>query len=129
MDPNKNGLLLRLTTGIIYCILYVAYSIMRISLGKEKKDALFDPAHLSPPPGEPIDSIKLSHALNPQTDVVRLRRFAKSEDPFIRRALARNPSLPRDELEKLTRDSDPFVSQESLNVYNNRPFDVEEYPL
>jgi hypothetical protein len=129
MDPNKNGLLLRIVTGVLSCVLYLAYYILKLSLGKEKKEVYFEPAHLTPAPGVPIDSIRLSHALNPKTDLVRLKRYAKSEDPYIRRALARNPSLPRDELKKLTQDPDPFVTQEALSVYENRPFDVEESPL
>ena len=129
MNPNKNGLLLRIVTGVIYCFLYLAYYILKLFLGKEKNDVYFDPNHLTPPPGVPIDSIRLSHALNPKTDLVRLKRYAKSEDPYIRRALARNPSLPRDELKKLTQDPDPFVTQEALSVYESRPFGVEENPL
>ena len=63
-----------------------------------------EPSHVIPAPELPISSFKLAQALNPKTEPLKLTRFSQDEDPYVRKAVCRNPSLPKAELEKLTKD-------------------------
>ena len=77
---------------------------------------LSEPKHLEKPPDRPIDSLALFEALDPETSVKRLQRILNHEDHYIRRALARNPSLPLENLQVLLSDNHPEVRDEASRI-------------
>ena len=82
----------------------------------KKEDKFVEPSHVIPAPDQPISSFKLAQALNPKTEPLKLTRFSNDEDPYVRKAVCRNPSLPRAELEKLAKDKDQDVAKEALRI-------------
>jgi len=77
---------------------------------------LSEPKHLEKPPDRPIDSLALFEALDPETPVKRLQRILDHKDHYIRRALARNPSLPLENLKVLLSDNHPEVREEASRI-------------
>ena len=49
-----------------------------------------------------------------------------SGDVFVRKAICRNPSLPKEVLIKLTKDQDSSVAEEALRVLKTNKIIIEE---
>ena len=64
--------------------------------------------------------------VQPQTTTLKLTRFSQDEDPYVRKAVCRNPSLPHAELVKLTKDSNKAVADEALRMLKNPDIKVDE---
>jgi len=126
MDPYKGGLLQSIITFFLNIILYVAYVFLKILYFFKKKEEFVEPTHVIPAPDKPISSFKLAQALNPKTEPLKLTKFSKDEDPYIRKAVCRNPSLPKTELERLAKDPDKEVAEEALRVLKNPNIKVDE---
>ena len=122
MDPHKGGVLQSIITFFLNIALYVVYGILKIIyLFKKEEKEFVEPSHVIPAPDQPISSFKLAQALNP-----KLTRFSQDEDPYVRKAVCRNPSLPKAELEKLTKDQDKDVAKEALRILKNPDIKIEE---
>ena len=129
MDPFKGGMVQEIITFFLKIFLHIAYFFLNIVL-KTDHEELIEPKHLIAPPEKPIPSLKLAQALNPNTPVGKLVSMLKEEDPFVRRALCRNPSVPFDGLVKLSEDSDFSVKNEAKEALDNRKkFDPQGYKL
>ncbi len=129
MDPYKGGILQKIITGILYVIFSVAYAILKLTL-RHVKETVNEPSHLQVPPDKPIPSLKLATALNPKTPVNKLIDLAAEEDPYIRRAIVRNPSLPMETIKKLESDPVPMVAEEARRAAVQRQnFDPAGYEL
>ena len=126
MDPHKGGILQSIITFFLNIFLYIVYGILKIVYFFKKEDQFIEPSHVIPAPDQPISSFKLAQALNPKTEPLKLIRFAQDEDPYVRKAVCRNPSLPKAELEKLTKDPDRGVSNEALRILKNPDIKVDE---
>ena len=126
MDPYKGGTLQSIITFFFNVFFYIVYGILKIVYLFKKEKKFVEPLHVIPAPELPISSFKLAQALNPKTEPLKLTRFAKDEDPYIRKAVCRNPSLPKVELEKLAKDSDKAVSNEALKVLKNPDIKIDE---
>src|SRR3989338_9152657 len=111
MDPERGGIVQKMITGMFYAILSVAYFIMKIVL-RNKKETIVEPKHLHEPPSVPVPSLSLANALNPKTPVEKLLELVIDSNPYVRRAVCRNPSLPVGDLEKLTHDRETMVAAE-----------------
>ena len=126
MDPYKGGVLQNIITFFLNIFLYIVYGILKIVYLFKKKDQFVEPTHVIPAPNLPIASFKLAQALNPKTEPLKLTRFSKDEDPYVRKAVCRNPSLPKAELEKLAKDSDKSVAEEALRILKNPDIKIDE---
>jgi len=126
MDPYKGGLLQKLITFFLNIFLYLSYVFLKVIFLFKKKEQFVEPDHVVTAPSNPIPSFKLAQALNPKTEPLKLTRFAQDEDSYVRRAVCRNPSLPRDELKKLSKDPVPEVSKEALRVLKESKVDIQE---
>jgi hypothetical protein len=127
MDPHKGSVLQNILTVGLYVILSVAYFFMKLTKEKTK---FVDPSHLYDPREEPISSLDLAKALNPKTDQNRIKRLVKSKDPFIRRAVARNPSLSSEDLNLLAQDPDSTVAGEAQMILNQEKVSISsESPI
>ena len=126
MDPYKGGILQSIITFFLNIFLYIVYGILKIVYFFKKEDQFIEPSHVIPAPDLPISSFKLAQALNPKTEPLKLIRFAQDEDPYVRKAVCRNPSLPKADLEKLTKDPDRGVSNEALRILKNPDIKVDE---
>ena len=92
----------------------------------KKEEKFIEPSHVIPAPELPISSFKLAQALNPKTESLKLTRFSNDEDPYVRKAVCRNPSLPKTELERLTKDPDKDVASEAQRIFKNPKINIEE---
>ena len=127
MDPHKGGVLQSIITFFLNIALYVVYGILKIIyLFKKEEKEFVEPSHVIPAPDQPISSFKLAQALNPKTEPLKLTRFSNDEDPYVRKAVCRNPSLPKAELEKLTKDSNKSVADEALRILKNPDIKIDE---
>ena len=126
MDPYKGGILQNIITFFLNIFLYIVYVILKIVYLFKKKDQFVEPTHVILAPDLPISSFKLAQALNPKTEPLKLTKFSKDEDPYVRKAVCRNPSLPKVELVKLTKDSNKAVADEALRVLKNPDIKVDE---
>ena len=100
---------------VIKIILYVAYVVLYV-VYKGKNDDVKDPPHLILPPSHPIESHALALALSPKTPKKKLIKYSKDPDPFIRSAVCRNSSLPRESLLELSQDENKSVADEARRV-------------
>lgn len=129
MDPYKGGIRQEILTFFLKIILHIAFFFLKI-VYKNSADEIVEPGHLIPPPDKPIPSLKLANALNPETPSAKLVSLATDEDVFIRRAVCRNPALPKDLLEKLLNDEDSSVRDEAKMALQKRAtFDPKGYEL
>ena len=129
MDPYRGGFVQEIITFFLNIFLHISFFVLKIVL-KSNKEEIVEPKHLVVPPEKPIPSLKLAQALNPNTPVGKLVSMLKEEDPFVRRALCRNPSIPFEGLVKLSEDSDISVKNEAKEALNNRKnFDPQGYKL
>ena len=126
MDPYKGGILQNIITFFLNIFLYIVYGILKIVYFFKKEDQFIEPSHVIPAPDLPISSFKLAQALNPKTEPLKLTRFAQDEDAHVRKAVCRNPSLPKIELEKLAKDSNKDVANEALRILKNPDIKVDE---
>ena len=126
MDPYKGGILQNIITFFLNIFLYIVYGILKIVYFFKKGDQFIEPSHVIPAPDLPISSFKLAQALNPKTEPLKLIRFAQDEDSYVRKAVCRNPSLPKAELEKLAEDSDKSVAEEALRILKNPDIKIDE---
>ena len=126
MDPYKGGILQSIITFFLNIVLYVVYGVLKIVYLFKKEGEFVEPSHVIPAPGRPISSFKLAQALNPKTEPLKLTRFSQDDDPYVRKAVCRNPSLPKTELEKLSKDPDKDVANEALRILKNPDIKVEE---
>ena len=126
MDPYKGSLLQKIITFFLYILLTFSYAILKIIYLFRKKEEYIQPTHVIEAPNHPIASFKLAQALNPKTEPLKLSRFAKDDDSFVRKAVCRNPSLPIEELKKLTQDKDSDVSKEALRILKSSKIIIEE---
>jgi len=126
MDPYKGGILQSIITFFLNIFLYIVYGILKIVYFFKKEDQFIEPSHVIPAPDLPISSFKLAQALNPKTESLKLTRFAQDKDAYVRKAVCRNPSLPKADLEKLTKDSDKEVSNEALRILKNPDIKIDE---
>ena len=126
MDPYKGGILQSIITFFLNIFLYIVYGILKIVYFFKKEDQFIEPSHVIPAPDLPISSFKLAQALNPKTEPLKLIRFAQDEDSYVRKAVCRNPSLPKAELEKLAKDSNKSVAEEALRVLKNPDIKIDE---
>ena len=126
MDPYKGGILQNIITFFLNIFLYIVYGILKIVYFFKKKGQFVEPSHVILAPDEPISSFKLAQALNPKTESLKLTRFSNDEDPYVRKAVCRNPSLPKAELEKLTKDSNKSVADEALRILKNPDIKIDE---
>ena len=126
MDPYKGGILQNIITFFLNIFLYIVYGILKIVYFFKKEDQFIEPSHVIPAPDLPISSFKLAQALNPKTEPLKLIRFAQDEDSYVRKAVCRNPSLPKAELEKLAKDSNKSVAEEALRVLKNPDIKIDE---
>ena len=126
MDPYKGGILQSIITFFLNIALYVVYGILKIIYLFKKEKEFVEPSHVIPAPDQPISSFKLAQALNPKTEPLKLTRFSQDVDPYVRKAVCRNPSLPKAELEKLTKDQDKDVAKEALRVLKNPDIKIDE---
>jgi len=129
MDPYKGSILQKIITFFLYIFLIISYLILKIIYLFKKKEQYIQPSHVIEAPDTPISSFKLAQALNPKTEPSKLTRFAQDEDPFVRKAVCRNPSLPKEMLIKLSTDSEPEVANEaSIFLKNVNPIVEETFP-
>ena len=126
MDPYKGGILQSIITFFLNIFLYIVYGILKIVYFFKKEDQFIEPSHVIPAPDLPISSFKLAQALNPKTEPLKLIRFAQDGDSYVRKAVCRNPSLPKAELEKLAKDSNKSVAEEALRVLKNPDIKIDE---
>ena len=126
MDPHKGSILQNIITFFLNIVLYIVYGILKITYLFKKEEEFVEPSHLIPASDKPISSFKLAQALNPKTEPLKLTRFAHDEDPYVRKAVCRNPSLPKVELEKLVKDPDKDVANEALRVLKNPDIKIDE---
>jgi len=126
MDPYKGSILQSIITFFLNIMLYVVYGFLKIIYFFKKEEKFVEPSHLIPAPDKPISSFKLAQALNPKTEALKLSRFAQDEDAFVRKAVCRNPSLPKEILEKLSKDSDEDVANEAKRMLENPNISIEE---
>ena len=126
MDPYKGGVLQSIITFFLNIVLYISYGLLKIVYLFKKEEEFIEPSHVIKAPENPISSFKLAQALNPKTEPLKLTRFSKDEDPYVRKAVCRNPSLPKIELEKLAKDPNKDVANEALRVLNNPDIKVDE---
>ena len=126
MDPYKGGKLQSIITFFFNVFLYIVYGILKIVYFFKKEDRFIEPSHVILAPDQPISSFKLAQALNPKTEPLKLTRFAHDEDSYVRKAVCRNPSLPKNELERLTKDQDKDVAKEALRILKNPDIKVDE---
>ena len=64
-----------------------------------------------------------------QPNYAEMGELLKDEDPYIRRAVARNPSLPRENLEELAKDKVLIVAREAKGVLDSPDVKIDEtYP-
>ncbi len=99
---------------------------MKVIFLFKKKEKFVESEHVIAAPNSPIPSFKLAQALNPKTEPLKLTRFAQDDDSYIRRAVCRNPSLPREELKKLTKDPVPEVVEEATRILKENKVDIQE---
>ena len=92
----------------------------------KNEDEFVEPTHVIPAPDQPISSFKLAQALNPKTEPLKLTKFSQDGDPYVRKAVCRNPSLPKTQLEKLAKDPNKDVANEALRVLKNPDIKVDE---
>ena len=126
MDPYKGGILQKIITFFLYIIFSFCYLILKIFYFFKKKEEFVEPDHVISAPERPISSFKLAQALNPKTEATKLIRFSNDEDVFVRKAICRNPSLPKEVLIKLTKDQDSSVAEEALRVLKSNKIIIEE---
>ena len=126
MDPYRGGILQKIITFFLYIIMSFFYVFLKLIYFFKKKEDFNEPAHVIKPPEIPISSFKLAQALNPKTEPLKLKRFANDEDDFVRKAVCRNPSLPREELKKLSTDPSKDVSDEANRILKEAKVVVEE---
>ena len=126
MDPRKGGILQIIITFFLNIVLYVVYAVLKVIYLFKKEKEFVEPSHVIPAPDQPISSFKLAQALNPKTEPLKLTRFAHDEDPYVRKAVCRNSSLPKIELEKLAKDPVKDVANEALRVLKNPDIKVDE---
>ena len=126
MDPRKGGILQSIITFFLNIALYVVYAVLKVIYLFKKEKEFVEPSHVIPAPDQPISSFKLAQALNPKTEPLKLTKFSKDEDPYVRKAVCRNPSLPKAELVKLSKDSNKAVADEALRVLKNPDIKVDE---
>ena len=126
MDPHKGSKLQSIITFFLNILLYIVYGFLKILYLFKKEEEFVEPSHVIPAPDKPISSFKLAQALNPKTEPLKLTRFSEDEDPYVRKAVCRNPSLPKTDLEKLTKDTDKEVANEALRMLNNPDIKVDE---
>ena len=126
MDPYKGGLLQKIITFFLNIFLYCSYVFLKVIFLFKKKEHFVEPEHVVIAPVTPIPSFKLAQALNPKTEPLKLTRFAQDEDSYVRRAVCRNPSLPREELKKLTKDPVPEVCKEAIRILKENKVDIQE---
>ena len=92
----------------------------------KKEEEFIEPSHVIPAPDHPISSFKLAQALNPKTEPLKLSRFAKDEDSYVRKAVCRNPSLPKNELENLAKDPVKDVAEEAKRILDTPNIVIDE---
>ncbi len=130
MDPYKGSFLQKIITIILKPIFYGVYYIGKLYFklkGVDEKTK--EDPHYIDFTKTPIHSFKLAQALNPKTEEQKLVIFSKDEDPYIRRAVARNPSLPRENLEELAKDKVLIVAREAKGVLDSPDVKIDEtYP-
>ena len=130
MDPYKGSFLQNVLTFILKPFLYISYYIAKayFKIRKIEEKVKEDP-HYIDFTQSPIPSFKLAQALNPKTEPQKLTLFAEDEDPYVRRAVTRNPSLPKESLQKLSKDKILIVAREAKEVLENPDYIVNEsYP-
>ena len=130
MDPYKGSYLQKAITFILKPIFYIVYYVGKIyfKLRKIEDKVKEDPGYIDITK-TPIPSFKLAQALNPKTEQQKLVLFSEDEDPYVRRAVTRNPSLPKENLEKLSKDRVLLVAREAKKVLDNPDYIVDEsYP-
>ena len=121
MDPHKGGLLQKVITFFLFILLATTYFFLKIFYFFKKKEKYVEPSHVIQALDSPISSFKLAQALNPKTEPLKLTRFAQDEDYHVRKAVCRNPSLPKEELKKLAKDPVEDVAKEAalmLDAYD-----------
>ena len=126
MDPYKGGILQSVITFFLNIVLYIFYGFLKIAYLFKKEEEFIEPSHVIQASDKPISSFKLAQALNHKTEPLKLTRFSKDEDPYVRKAVCRNPSLPKIELEKLTKDTDKDVANEALKMLKNPDIKIDE---
>ena len=114
---HYGGLGHAITTVVLKAILWLAYIVLRILLPKNNTTPQSDSIGVEPIPQKPIPSLALATALDPKSSVKKLADLVDSESYVVRRALVRNPSLPREHLETLREDPDSRVRQEIEKIY------------
>jgi hypothetical protein len=103
-------------SGLIKVVLWGAYIVIRIRYrGKEKTEK--DSSQIETIPDKPISSVQLSFALDPKSPKEKLIGLVNHESYIIRRALARNPSLPGEHREILRKDANSKVAEEVETLY------------
>ena len=130
MDPYKGSFLQNVLTFILKPFLYISYYIAKayFKIRKIEEKVKEDP-HYIDFTQSPIPSFKLAQALNPKTEPQKLILFAEDEDPYVRRAVTRNPSLPKESLQKLSKDKVLIVAREAKEVLESPEVVMEEsYP-
>ena len=114
---HYGGLGHAITTVVLKAILWLAYIVLRILLPKNKTIPQSDSMGVEPIPEKPIPSLALATALDPKSPVNKLVDLVNNESYVVRRALVRNPSLPREHLETLREDPDNRVRQEIEKIH------------
>ena len=126
MDPYKGGLLQKIITFFLNIFLYISYFFLKVIFLFKKKEKFVEPEHVIATLDSPIPSFKLAQALNPKTEPLKLTKFSQDGDPYVRKAVCRNPSLPKTQLEKLAKDPNKDVANEALRVLKNPDIKVDE---
>ena len=126
MDPYKGGILQSVITFFLNIVLYIFYGFLKIAYLFKKEEEFIEPSHVIQASDKPISSFKLAQALNPKTEPLKLTRFAQDDDSYVRRAVCRNPSLPREELKKLAKDTVPEVAKEATRVLKEDKVEIQE---
>ena len=116
---HYGGLGHAITTLVLKARLWLAYIVLRILLPKINTIPQSDSIGVEPIPEKPISSLALATALDPKSPVKKLADLVDNESYVVRRALVRNPSLPRERLETLREDPDIRVRQEIEKIYPN----------
>ena len=126
MDPHKGGLLQKVITFFLFVILSISYFFLKIFYLFKKEEKYVEPSHVIDAPDSPISSFKLAQALNPKTEPLKLIRFAQDEDYHVRKAVCRNPSLPKEELKKLAKDPVADVAKEASIMLERADIVIDE---
>ena len=117
---SYGGLFHTFTSVILRVVLWGAYLCLKVRFFNKETGVGPDNSSVEPIPEKPISSLSLATALDSKSPVKKLIGLVDDESYIVRRALVRNPSLPKESLEKLREDPDNRVRLEVEQHYPSK---------